>query len=226
MRSIRLWNGAGVSSVGGMNERHTKKASGLGGRLPLLPPSALDEAQHALHDSLQATRVRAADGAGYTTVLPDGRLIGPFNVMLHVAQIARPLLEWAQAIIRSGIPGDVREVVILTVAAQWQAEYVLYAHTAAAKQAGIPEVAIAALRQGQAPRGLRAEAEVAHRLAIALVREHHVPDGLYDEAATAFGTQALIALINLIGQYLNTSALLACFQVPAPSQHDTPALAV
>ncbi len=122
---------------------------------------------------------------------------------------------------RSGIPEDVREVVILTVAAHWRAEYALYAHTAAAERAGVSEDVVAALRQGEAPRGLRAEADVAHRLAVVLVRDHDVPDDLYDEAVTAFGIETLVALVNLIGQYLNTSALLACFQVPAPSQDDT-----
>jgi 4-carboxymuconolactone decarboxylase len=192
----------------------------LGGRLPLLPPDTLDQAQTALRDRLRATRIRAAGKMGYTASLPDGRLVGPFNVMLRAPRIAGPLLEWTQAIIQSGLPEDVREVVILTVAAHWRAEYALYAHTAAAQRAGVPEAAITALRQGGAPRGLRAEADVAHRLAVALVRDHDVPDDLYDEAVTAFGVEALVALVNLIGQYLNTSALLACFQVPAPSRHD------
>ncbi|WP_328334913.1 MULTISPECIES: carboxymuconolactone decarboxylase family protein [unclassified Streptomyces] len=199
-------------------------AAGLGGRLPLLPPDALDEAQRAVHARLQVTRLPSADGAGYTAVLPDGRLIGPFNVMLRNPRLARPLLEWAQAIAGSGIPADVREVVILTVAAHWRAEYALYAHTAGAERAGVPRTAIAALRRGDdTPRGLRAEADVAHRVAIALVRDHHMPDGLYAEAVAAFDTDGLVALVNLIGQYLNTCALLSCFQVPSPTRHHTTA---
>jgi 4-carboxymuconolactone decarboxylase len=112
-------------------------------------------------------------------------------------------------------------VVILTVAAHWRAEYALYAHTAAAEKAGLPGPAIASLLHGEAPRGLRPDADFAHRLAAALVRDHHVPDDLYDEATAAFGTNTLIALVNLIGQYLNTAALLTCFQVPAPSPDHT-----
>lgn len=203
----------------GMNEHVTDGASGLGGRLPLLSPDALDEEQRAVHARLRVTRLRSAEGAGYTAALPDGRLIGPFNVMLRNPRIARPLLEWAQAIAGSGIPADVREVVILTVAAHWRAEYALYAHTAGAERAGVPETAIAALRHGDTPRGLRAEADLAHRVAGALVRHHQVSDELYAEAVAVFGTEGLVALVNLIGQYLNTCALLACFQVPAPVQH-------
>lgn len=223
MPDIRWRNAPRVPSVEGMNEHSTNKASGLGGRLPLLPPDALDEAQRALHDRLQATRARNAEEAGYTAALPDGRFIGPFNALLRTPHIARPLLEWAQALTRAGIPADVREVVILTVAAHWRADYALYAHTAAAEKAGLPGLAIASLLHGEAPRGLRPDADLAHRLATALVRDHRVQDDLYDEAAAAFGTNTLIALVNLVGQYLNTSALLACFQVPAPSSDRTEA---
>jgi phenylpyruvate tautomerase PptA (4-oxalocrotonate tautomerase family) len=117
-----------------MNEHPTNGTSGLGGRLPLLPPDALDEAQRALRDRLQATRARNAEEAGYTAVLPDGRFIGPFNALLRTPHSTRPL-----------------------------------------------------------------------------------PDELNGEATAAFGTNALLALVNLIGQYLNTSALPARFQVPTPS---------
>ncbi|MGW2858889.1 carboxymuconolactone decarboxylase family protein [Streptomyces sp. NPDC001205] len=199
-----------------MNEHATNETSGLGGRLPLLLPDTLDEAQRTLHDRLLATRARHADEAGYTAALPDGRFIGPFNALLRVPHLAAPLLEWAEALTRVGIAADVREVVVLTVAAQWRAEYALYAHTAAAGKAGLPEQAIKALRRGEAPRGLRPDAEVAHRLATALVRDHRVEHDLYDEAVAAFGTNTVIALVALVGQYLSTSALLACFQVPAP----------
>ncbi|WP_406430887.1 carboxymuconolactone decarboxylase family protein [Streptomyces sp. NBC_00631] len=208
-----------------MNEHPGNGTSGLGGRLPLLPPDALDEAQRALRDRLQATRARSAEEAGYAACLPDGRFIGPFNALLRTPHIARPLLEWAQALTRAGIPADVREVVILTVAAHWRAEYALYAHTAAAEQAGLPDQAIASLLHGEAPRGLRTDTDLAHRLAAALVRDHHVADDLYDEAVAAFGTDTLIALVNLVGHYLSTSALLACFQVPAPSSGHSRALA-
>ncbi|MCO5993351.1 carboxymuconolactone decarboxylase family protein [Actinoallomurus rhizosphaericola] len=206
-----------------MNEHVTNGASGLGGRLPLLSPDALDEEQRAVHARLQVTRLRSAEGAGYTAALSDGRLIGPFNVMLRHPRIARPLLEWAQAIAGSGIPADVREVVILTVAARWRAEYALYAHTAGAERAGVPETAITALRHGDTPRDLRPEADIAHRVAGALVRDHQVSDELYAEAVAVFGAEGLVALVNLIGQYLTTCALLACFQVPAPARHRTAA---
>lgn len=219
-----------ASTVAGMSEESVTESTesieatevagaevaGRGGRLPLLPPDALDEEQRALYAGVRATRLLAADDAGYTAMLPDGRLLGPFNVMLRAPRIARPLLEWAQAIAGSGLAADVREAVILTVAAHWRADYALYAHTAGAVRAGVPEAAIGALRAGGTPHGLRDEADIAHRVTAALVRDHRVPGDLYDEAVAVFGTESLVALVNLVGQYLNTSALLALFEVPVP----------
>lgn len=218
---------AGASTVAGMSEEPVTESTepiratraevvDRGGRLPLLPVHALDEEQRALHAELRATRLLAAKDAGYTAVLPDGRLLGPFNVMLRAPRIARPLLEWAQAITGSGLAADVREVVILTVAAHWRADYALYAHAAVAARAGVTEAAIAVLRAGGTPHGLCDEAATAHRVTVALVRDHRVPDDLYAKAAAVFGTEGLVALVNLVGQYLNTSALLALFEVPVP----------
>jgi 4-carboxymuconolactone decarboxylase len=61
---------------------------------------------------------------------------------------------------------------------------------------------------------LSGPASLAHRLALG--RDHAVSDDLYAEAHETFGTEPLIALVNLIGRYMNTAAMLACFGVPAP----------
>jgi 4-carboxymuconolactone decarboxylase len=208
--------GSRALNVQVMDESTAPGPEQLGGRLPLLWPGSLDDPQHALYTRLQATRIRGAQDGGYTAMLGDGRLIGPFNAMIRAPQIAGPMLDWAQAIASAGLPADVREVVILTVGGLWHSEYVLYAHTAAAARAGVPGAAIGALRRGETPSGLRVEADAAHRLARAVIYDHEVPDDLYDQAIAILGTQTMITVLHLAGQYLTTSAVLACFQVPAP----------
>ncbi|MDG3012074.1 carboxymuconolactone decarboxylase family protein [Rhodococcus sp. D2-41] len=195
-------------------------ADDLGGRLRLLPVDEFDAAQSALHGRLLATRGARADDAGYRAVLRDGRLIGPFNGFIRAPVISAAQLDWAQAISAGGLPDDVREVAILTVGAEWATAYVLYAHSRAARKAGISDPDIAALRVRQQPAGLSPEADLAHRLTVALVRDHDVPDDLYTASIAAFGESATVTLIALIGQYLTTSALLTCFRVPTPPESD------
>ena len=188
----------------------------LGGRLPLLRPAELDPEQARLRDQLAATRGADARAAGFELELPGGEVIGPFNAYLRVPGIFQATQQWAAAIRHYDLPADVQQVAILTVGAAWRSDYEVYAHTAEARHAGVPENAIEAIVAGQPPVGLSGPADIAHRLALALALDHAVRDDLYAEAHEAFGPERLIALVNLIGRYMSTAALLACFAVPAP----------
>lgn len=188
----------------------------LGGRLRLLATAELDPEQARLREELVGARGADAAAAGFDLQLPDGRLIGPFNPYLHVPTIGIALRQWAAAIARHALPADVEQAAILTVGVAWQSDYEIYAHTAEARHAGIPDSEIKAIIEGREPRGLSDPAEIAHRLALALAVDHSVSAELYARALDAFGTDGLIALVNLIGRYMNTAAILACFAVPAP----------
>ena len=189
---------------------------GLGGRLRLLAADQLNHDQRRYHDRLAATRGAEAAAAGFVLRLPDGRLVGPFNAYLRVPGIAEALSSWAAATAAYDLPADVQQVAILTLGVAWHSDYEIYAHTAEARQAGIPVAAIEAIRAGVIPAGLSEAAAVAYRLARALAVDHAVGDELYGQALATFGTEKLIALVNLIGRYMNTAAVLACFRVPAP----------
>ena len=217
MPNIRWWHVRVLPSVRIVSTSPAGQFDELGGRLRLLPVDELDPAQAALHTRLLTTRLARADDAGYRAVLPDGRLLGPFNGFLRTPAISGPQLDWAQAISAGGLPDDVREVAILTVGAQWEAAYVLYAHSLAARKAGIRDQDIDALCSTRhEPAGVSPEAKLAHRLTVAIVRDHDVPDDLYGEVVETFGESATVTLVALVGQYLVTSALLTCFRVPAP----------
>jgi 4-carboxymuconolactone decarboxylase len=189
---------------------------GLGGRLPLLTPAELDPEQARLRDHLAATRGADARAAGFLLELPGGEVAGPFNAHLRVPGIFQALQQWATEIRRYDLPADVQQAAILTLGAAWDSDYEVYAHSAEARHAGLPDSAIDAIVAGQPPTGLTEPASIAHRLTLALAVDHAVGDELYAQAHQAFGTERLIALVNLIGRYMNTAALLACFRVPAP----------
>jgi len=191
---------------------------GLGGRLPLLKPGDLDAVQTQARDGLVASRGADAQAAGFTMELPGGELIGPFNAYLHVPPIFRALRDWMAAIQEYGLPEDVQQVAILTVGAAWRSDYEVYAHAAEARHAGVPDSAIEAILDGVPPIDLSPAADVAHRLALALAVDHAVDDGLYADAQAAFSTEQLIALVTLVGRYMNTAAILAAFRVPAPPE--------
>lgn len=189
----------------------------LGGRLPLADPITFTPEQQELADSVRATQLPWAVGAGFQITSPDERLIGPFNAFLHHPQIASRFLTFAAAESKyTTLNERIREIVILAVGGVWAAEYELYAHSVLAGNAGIPRAAIEALANGDPPQFLDGEELIAAQLAQRLSMNHRIDDELYRAAEGAFGRRGLFDIVALMGQYLTVSALLSLFEVPAP----------
>ena len=195
------------------------EASSLGGRLPLLKPADLNHEQRKFYDLLNAKTVPWADAAGFQANAEDGALIGPFNAMLYSPQIGTASMQYLSAEQdHTALTPRVREVVILTVGAVWQAAYELYAHTAVGRKAGLDEVSIRALAAGEAAtETLSIEESAAHEFTRALATEHRVDSELYKRTVELFGAKGVVDMIHLAGNYMTVSALLNTFEVPAPT---------
>ena len=84
----------------------------------------------------------------------------------------------------------------------------IYAHSALARQAGLSEQAITALKAGKVADDLSPEEIVAQNFARQLTMEHKVDSGLFQEAEKTFGREGLVDMTFLIGIYLYTSVTL------------------
>lgn len=113
--------------------------------------------------------------------------MGPFHALLRAPVIAERQLGWAEAISAAGLDPAACEVAILTVAGQWRAPCVLYAHSAAARGAGLSDDVVEGLVAARTPAGLDRAARLAHDVAPALVRDQDVPDGLYGALLSEYG---------------------------------------
>jgi 4-carboxymuconolactone decarboxylase len=190
----------------------------LGGRLPLLDPSQLSSAQRESYERLASTMVPFADSVGFQTKTSDGRLIGPFNPALYSPGVSAGFGDFMEAEATStSLDNRVRQVVILTVGAVWNSPYELYAHSAEARHAGLPDEVIEALVAGQLPAQLSDDEKLAARFAQQLTAERRVDAALYAEAERAYGQRALVDLTLLVGFFHTTCALLNAFEIPAPS---------
>jgi 4-carboxymuconolactone decarboxylase len=196
----------------------TVNSDRLGGRLPLLEPAALSTQQKELYDRIIATWGAFGESAHFEVKTADGRLIGPFNPMLYSPAISSRLLDLMDIEGNdTSLSTRVREVTILAVGTVWGTDYELYAHKAAARQAGFSENQIATLAGGQLPDGLSDQEQIAHRYARQLSAEHHVDADLYRSAVEALGDQGVVDLTYLIGTYHITCSLLNSFSIPAPA---------
>jgi 4-carboxymuconolactone decarboxylase len=191
----------------------------LGGRLPLLDPQELSAPQKKTYDRLNTTWVAWADSVPFQSKTEDARFIGPFNPILFSPTISSSFLELQEVEQENTSLGQrVRQVVILAVGVVWKSNYELYAHSAAARKAGISEDAIRTLTTGGLPDELSDQEKIAQRYARQLSAEHRVEAALYKIAEHAFGKQGLVEMTYLIGIYHIVCSLLNAFEVPAPGQ--------
>ena len=200
-----------------VDTRDPEAAAGLGGRLELFDPDELTADQRRLYDHMQATWIPWAEKAGFQAQLSDGRMVGPFNLLLLNPPLSAAFLALQEAEQKSStLDKRTREVVILTVGAVWNSDYECYAHKAVAQGAGLSAAAAAGLAAGETPDELSPAELMAQAVARELAQSRTISADLYQEAAQVFDPRALSDLIMLAGIYGLVSGLLNGFAIPAP----------
>ena len=194
----------------------SKSNDDLGGRIELLAPTRLIASQQDLYKVISETAVPWSKASGFVAKLDDGRLIGPFNIVLESPELGGAFLKFQNAEEKmTSLTERVRQVVILTVGSVWKAPYELYAHSAVARIAGIPEGAVEELAKGGVA-NLSNEEQLAQQFTRQLALERTVSQDLFNRAKDAFGVRGLVDMVFPAGCYETVCSLLNTFAVPAP----------
>ena len=166
-------------------------------------PETMTDAQKAVHDSI-------ASG-------PRGSVFGPFPVLLHSPGLADQVQKLG-AFLRFGssLPGNLREIAVLVAAKFWAAEFEWYAHAPIAREEGVSEAVIEAIRGGAEPEFDDEAEEAVYRFSVALHGTHNVDDALYRRAQALLGQEALTDLIAVSGYYTLLAMTLNVYRVPTP----------
>lgn len=186
-------------------------------RLPPLTPDRLDADQRAVYDGI----TEGPRGAALTQ--EDGSLAGPFNALLYSPGIGAPAEKLGAAVrFSSSLPDDLRELAILITAREWGARFEWWAHARLARQAGIPDAVIDALRDRRDP-PLEGEAhEAVYAFCRELLDTRNVGDATYQRLVAAVGERGAVDLVVLSGYYGLVSMILNTFEVPLPPGVDDP----
>ena len=179
-------------------------------------PEELRTEQRALYDEI-AGGPRSAGPQLFELVDRQGRLNGPFGIMLHSPAVGGALQAVGAAVrYRSVLSDRVRELAILAVAAHWNSDFELYAHVPLARHAGLTEAEIGGLIAG-AEVALADPAEGAVLQVVrALLHASDLTDDLYAAGRDAIGEQGLVELTTLVGYYATLALQLRVFRVGAP----------
>lgn len=114
------------------------------------------------------------------------------------------------------LPDALRELVILWSARHCHAAYEWVKHEPVARQAGVPDAAIEAIRQGLRPKGLSPVWDAALDAAEAALALESLPRTTQGCLLEAYGIEGLIELVVLSGFYRLIASVLSAFDVPLP----------
>jgi len=171
-----------------------------------LPPIAYDDLtpeQQSVHDTI-------ASG-------PRGSIRGPFLTWLRnpeMADAAQKLGEYCR--FNTGLSRDLAEIVILVTGAHYKSEFEFWAHSQLAREAGVPDEIIEAIRQDGIPEGVSEDLAIVFATAKSLNQNHRLSDAEYERAVDILGEEQLVDVITLCGYYALVSLTLNVAELPTP----------
>jgi 4-carboxymuconolactone decarboxylase len=185
-------------------------------RLSELQRDHLSAAERALFDAITGGKRSAGDGTS-AHITPTGGLKGPFNALLYAPHVGDPAQRLGERLRFEGLLEDrQREIGILCVAAHWRAPYEWRSHARIARECGVPDTVIEAIRRREQPPLDEPDERLVHDFSRALLDERRVSDALYRDSVAALGEAGLVELVVLLGYYSLISMILVGFEVPVP----------
>ena len=193
-------------------------------RISSIKPTNYDDAQQTMFESITGGDRSSRPVEEFLNT--DGGLSGPFHPWIHSPLLGDPAQRLGAAVrFHSSLPGSLRELAILVVAAQWKAEYEWWAHVKIAHDEGVPESITDAIKLGQKPEFDNSKEQrhfaLVYRFAFELAIDREVSDSCYRTARQALGDAQLVDLTTTVGYYTLVAMTLNTFHIPLPRGEST-----
>ena len=143
---------------------------------------------------------------------------GAISLLYQILLNSAPLAEgWEKMLTavrnRSSVPADIREMVILRVAVLNRAPFEFAAHAPVARNVGVPEAKLAALRDMHPGEAFTPLERSVLALTDAMTRDVQVPEALFEPLRAHFDTRALVELVATVAAYNMVSRFLEALQI-------------
>jgi alkylhydroperoxidase family enzyme len=136
-----------------------------------------------------------------------------FRTLAHAQSAFRPFLRFGGAVLgQMELDPEVRELAILQVAKDAEAEYEWVQHVAIAKAVGVTDREIEALERGDLD-AFEEPARAAIELAAAVVRGPRVGDELFGRLREHFDDRQIVELLMAIGEYLMLARVMTVLEI-------------
>ncbi len=178
-------------------------------RLDPLPYEAMTPEQREVADAIRSG--------------PRGGMRGPFEAWLRspgLADVAQRLGAYGR--FETGLPNDLLELAILLTGKHWRAQFEFWAHARLARQAGLSDDVIEAIRVGAPVTLEREDLAATHAFVSQYLATGRVSDETYARALASLGEKGLVDVIGVVGYYGLVSMTLNVFEVPVPAGEEEP----
>jgi 4-carboxymuconolactone decarboxylase len=175
-------------------------------RLQPLDRDKLNDEQQQVLDAIEnGPRGEGRPGIG---------MVGPFGAWVRAPSVGNAIQAVGEAVrYNSSLPENIKEVAICTVGVHFRSRFEFSAHRALAIKAGVSEIALDQLVEGEHPDFVGDE-QLAYTIASQMLNQHGILDDTYAHGLEAFGETAMIELVATIGYYCLISLTLNSFQIP------------
>ena len=156
-------------------------------KLPYVTRDDLPEDRRGVYDRIRETR---------------GEVDNVFRLLLNnpdAAEVITAVGEYVRY--RSPLPGNVRELAILSVAREMNCEYEWAQHAPIARREGVSEHTLDAIRSGRAPMGVPAKDGVYVQGVKELLRDGALSDATYSAIEHLLGPSGMLDYLALVGYY-------------------------
>src|SRR3954468_8944911 len=174
-----------------------------GFRLPLPKREDLDE---TARQTLDEAAKPGASIAG---------LQGPAGVQLYSPKTTRQLRALNRYLrFEAGISPRIREIAILATAREMDSQFEWVAHEPEALKEGVPQNVVDVIKYRRSTEGIDETDALIIELGRQLWRNHKVKPETFARLKTIFGSNKLVELVMLMGNYAGTAALLTAVDMP------------
>lgn len=166
-------------------------------RVPALSRDDLSEEARGVYDEIMATR---------------GEVDRPFQILLSAPQVLERIAHLGTYIrYGSSLPASIRECIILAVARETSCEFEWVGHEPQAREAGISEKTIDALRIGEDPSSPNEDENAVISFVYENLRNQRVTDGTFRKVQDLFGTEKTTEIAATIGYYVMLANIINAF---------------
>ncbi|KAI9046260.1 carboxymuconolactone decarboxylase family protein [Aspergillus affinis] len=176
-------------------------------RFPAIPPQERTAAHDVIENGVAEVFSKVPSHIEWKG--SSGTILGPYSPLLYTPEIAEPWFNLALTVTRQQrLTLREKELAILAVLAEYDAPYVLYAHSQVATAVGLSQEQVQQAVDGEVPNGLsESEAEV-YSFALKLAQLRGPMDSaVFDSAKSALSRDRMVGLAHIVSGFIYVSML-------------------